>query len=153
SPHRRFATDPIGDECNVGLGSRPDRRFVAVGCRDRPTRVWDTAHDRMLAELPSSTPLKVDGFISASPAVSAPRELAAVARGTATAIYELPGGRLLHTLEHDAAVSAIAFADSGRAVVSGALDGSVHVLHEDGAELTLQASAGISAAALLPDGR
>jgi serine/threonine protein kinase/WD40 repeat protein len=153
SPYRRSATDPVGDECNVGLGSRPDRRFIAVGCRDRPTRVWDTAHDRMLAELPSSTPLKADGFHSASPAVSSAGDLAAVPRGTTTAIYELPGGRLLRTLEQGAAVSAIAFADSGRAMVSGALDGSVHVLREDGAELTLQASAGISAAALLPDGR
>jgi len=38
-------------------------------------------------------------------------------------------------------------------MVSGALDGSVHVLREDGAALTLQASSGITAAALLPDGR
>jgi WD40 repeat protein len=153
SPYRRSATDPVGDDCSVGLGSRPDRRFIAVGCRDRPTRVWDTAHDQMLAELPSSTPLKTDGFHSASPAVSATGDLAAVPRGMATAIYELPGGHQLRALEHGAAVSAIAFADSGRAMVSGALDGSVRVLREDGAELTLQASAGISAAALLPDGR
>jgi WD40 repeat protein/serine/threonine protein kinase len=153
SPYRRSATDPVGDDCSVGLGSRPDRRFIAVGCRDRPTRVWDTAHDRMLAELPSSTPLNADGFISAAPAVSSAGDLAAVPRGTTTAIYELPGGRLLRTLEHGAAVSAIAFADSGRAMVSGALDGSVHVLREDGTELMLQASAGISAAAFLPDGR
>lgn len=52
-------------------------------------------------------------------------DLAAIARGTAVEVYELPGGRLLRTLEHGAPVTAIAVADSGRAIVSGALDGSV----------------------------
>jgi WD40 repeat protein len=70
SSYRRFASPPAGGACNVGLGSRPDRRFIAVGCRDLPTRVWDTAQDRLLAELPNSTPLEADGFISAAPAVA-----------------------------------------------------------------------------------
>jgi WD40 repeat protein len=38
-------------------------------------------------------------------------------------------------------------------MVSGALDGSVRVVRDDGTELALQATAGVSAAALLPDGR
>jgi WD40 repeat protein len=153
SPYRRFASAPVGDACNVGMGSRPDQRFIAVGCRDLPTRVWDTSQDRLLAELPSSTPLEVDGFISAAPAVSAAGDLAAIPRGAAVAVYGLPEGRLLRTLEHGAAVSAIAFAGTGRALVSGALDGSVRVVREDGTELVLQASGGVTAAALLPDGR
>ena len=153
SPYRRFASAPVGYACNVGMGSRPDQRFIAVGCRDLPTRVWDTSQDRLLAELPSSTPLEADGFISAAPAVSAAGDLAAIPRGAAVAVYGLPEGRLLRTLEHGAAVSAIAFAGTGRALVSGALDGSVRVVREDGTELVLQASGGVTAAALLPDGR
>ena len=90
SPYRRFASAPVGYACNVGMGSRPDRRFIAVGCRDLPTRVWDTSQDRLLAELPSSTPLEADGFISAAPAVSAAGDLAAIARGTAVAVYGFP---------------------------------------------------------------
>ena len=135
------------------MGSRPDRRFIAVGCRNFPTRIWDTSQDRLLAELPSSTPIEASDFISAAPAVSSAGDLAAIARGTSVQLYGLPGGRLLRTLEHGAAVSAIAFADSGRAMASGALDGSVRILREDGTELALQAMGGVSAVALLPDGR
>jgi hypothetical protein len=44
-----------------------------------PTRIWDTAHDQLLAELPSVT--QVDGdFASAFPAVSAAGDRAAIAR-------------------------------------------------------------------------
>ncbi|HEX3760515.1 MAG TPA: protein kinase [Kofleriaceae bacterium] len=155
SPYRRWAAEPVGDDCDIGIGSRPDRRFIAVGCRGLPTRVWDTAHDRLLAELPSATPIDAKDFISAAPAVSAAGDLAAVARGTAVNVYGLPGGRLLRTLEHGAAVSAIAFTDSdaGHAMASGALDGSVRVVREDGSTLALQASGGVEALALLPDGR
>jgi hypothetical protein len=62
---------------------------------------------------------------------------------------------LLRTLEHGAAVSAIAFTDSdaGHAMASGALDGAVRVVREDGSTLALQASGGVEAVALLPDGR
>jgi WD40 repeat protein len=38
-------------------------------------------------------------------------------------------------------------------MVSGALDGSVRVVREDGSTLSLQASGGVDAVALLPDGR
>ena len=155
SPYRRWAAEPVGDACDIGMGSRPDRRFIAVGCRGLPTRVWDAAHDRLLAELPSATPIDAKDFISAAPAVSVAGDLAAVARGTAVKVYRLPGGQLLRTLEHGAAVSAIAFTDSdaGHAMASGALDGSVQIVREDGSTLALQASGGVEAVALLPDGR
>lgn len=153
SPYRRWSSGPAGDDCTIGMGTVPDRRFIAVGCRGLPTRVWDTLHDRLLAELPSTTPIEAKEFTSASPAVSSTGDLAAIARGTAVEVYGLPGGRLLRTLEHGAAVSAIAFADSGPAMISGALDGSVRFVREDGTELALQASGGVDAAALLPDGR
>jgi WD40 repeat protein len=135
------------------MGSEPDRRFISVGCGKLPTRVWDTATDRLLAELPSVTLVESGGFTSAFPAVSAGGDLAGIARGTTIQVYQLPGGRLLRTFEHGAAVSAVAFADAGRAMVSGAVDGSVRVTREDGTELALQASAGVDAAHLLSDGR
>ena len=97
---RCYTAEPVGDDCDIGMGSQPDRRFIAVGCRGLPTRVWDTAHDRLLAELPSATPIDAKDFISAAPAVSAAGDLAAVARDTAVNVYSLPGGRLLRTLDN-----------------------------------------------------
>jgi WD40 repeat protein len=135
------------------MGSRPDRRFIAIGCRESPTRVWDTANNRMLAELPRSVPIETDGYISAAPAVAPTGDLAAIPRGTTVQVFGIPTGRLLRTTEHGAAISAITFADSGRTMMSGALDGSARIVREDGTELALQARGGITAAAFLTDGR
>ncbi len=69
-------------------------------------------------------------------------------------IYELPGGRLLHTIAHDAPVTTVAFASTGRDIVSGAVDGSLLVTRDSGALLALPRSSGaIDAAGFLPDGR
>jgi serine/threonine protein kinase/WD40 repeat protein len=81
SPYRRWAAAPEGDACDIGMSSRADRRFIAVGCRGLPTRVWDTSRDLLLAELPSTTPSEANDFISAAPAVSPAGDLAAVPRG------------------------------------------------------------------------
>jgi WD40 repeat protein len=153
SPYRRWSSEPMSDNCGIGPGAQPDGRFAAVGCRTRPTRVWDTAHDRLLAELPSVTPIESGGFTSAFPAVSAEGDRAAIARGTAVELYALPGGHLLRRIEHAAPVSAVAFAPMGRDLVSGAIDGSILVTRDDGASRALQAAAGIDVAELLPDGR
>ncbi len=155
SPYRRWAAAPEGDACDIGMSSREDRRFVAVGCRGLPTRVWDTSRDLLLAELPSTTPSEANDFSSAAPAVSPAGDLAAVPRGATVELYDLPGGRPRRAVEHGAPVSAIAFtdADAGHAMVSGALDGSVRVVREDGTDLALQASGGVEAVAVLPDGR
>ena len=153
SPYRRWTSEPMSDDCGVITHSEVARRFVAVECGDHPTRVWDTAHDRLLAELPSVTTISGGGFTSAFPAVSAAGDRAAIARGHAVEVYELPGGRLVRTVEHRATVSSVAFASVGRDLVSGAVDGSVLITREDGAHRALQASAGIDAAELLPDGR
>ena len=153
SPYRRWSSEPVNDDCGIVMSSEPDRRFVAVGCRDRPTRVWDTAHDQLLAELPSVTPINGGGFTSAYPVVSAAGDRAAIARASVVAVHELPGGRLVRTVEHGAAVSAVAFAGAGRDLVSGAVDGSVLITREDGTQRTLQAAAGIDAVELLPDGK
>ncbi|HEX7836447.1 MAG TPA: hypothetical protein VF469_03240, partial [Kofleriaceae bacterium] len=53
SPYRRWGAPPVSDNCGIVTTPEPDRRFIAVGCRDRATRVWDTARDQLVAELPS----------------------------------------------------------------------------------------------------
>jgi WD40 repeat protein/serine/threonine protein kinase len=153
SPYRRWSSPPISDDCGLITSLEPDQRFLAIGCRGHATRVWDTAHDQLLAELPSVTPVDGD-FASAFPAVSAAGDRAAIARGNAVEIYELPGGRLLRTIAHGAAVNAVAFARAGHDVISGAIDGSLLVTRDDRASLALPVSSGgIDVAALLPDGR
>ncbi|MBC7973627.1 MAG: protein kinase [Myxococcales bacterium] len=151
--YRRWSSGPMSDDCETVMMAEPARRFMAVGCGIRPTRVWDTSRDRLLAELPSVTRVTSGGFTSAFPAVSSGGDLAAIARHNTVEIYTLPGGHLLRTIEHSAAVSAVAFAETGRAMVSGAIDGSVLVTRDDGTELALQAAGGIDVALLLPDGR
>jgi WD40 repeat protein len=131
----------------------PDRRFVGVACKDHPTHVWDTARDNLIAELPSVTPVPGGDFLPASPTVSEGGDRAAIARGDAAEVYELPGGHLLRTIRHSAPVSVVAFADAGRDLVSGAIDGSVLVTRDDGTQRAFQAPAGIDVAELLPDGR
>ncbi|TMQ05538.1 MAG: hypothetical protein E6J90_48725 [Deltaproteobacteria bacterium] len=106
-----------------------------------------------ISKLPATTSIETNDFISASPAVSSTGDVAAIARGRVVELYGLPGGRLRRTIEHGAAVSAITFADSGRAIVSGALDGSVRIVRDDGTDVALQTSGGVTAAALLADGR
>jgi WD40 repeat protein/serine/threonine protein kinase len=153
APYRRWTSPPMSDDCGVVTSPEPDRRVIAVGCRDHPTRVWDTSRDQLLAELPSVSQVNGD-FTSAFPAVSDSGDRAAIARGSALEVYELPGGRLLRTIAHTAPVNAVAFASTGRDIVSGAVDGSLLVTRDNGAQLVLpKSSGGIDAAAFLPDGR
>jgi WD40 repeat protein len=143
----------MSDDCGVVMNHEPDRRFIAVGCRDHPTRVWDTSRDQLLAELPSLSHVEGD-FTSAFPAVSAAGDRAAIARGNTVEVYELPGDRLLRTIAHGAPVNAVAFASTGRDIVSGSVDGSLLVTRDNDALLALPSSSGgIDAAAFLPDGR
>jgi WD40 repeat protein/serine/threonine protein kinase len=152
-PYHRWSSPPVSDKCGIVTTPEPDRRFIAVGCRDRATRVWDTARDQLVVELPSVSHVEGD-FTSAFPAVSGAGDRAAIARGHAVEVYELPGGRLLRTIAHDAAVNAVAFATTGREIVSGAVDGSLLVTRDDGARLVLPASpGGIDAVEFLRDGR
>lgn len=153
APYHKWSSAPVSDDCGLVTSLEPDRRFLAVGCRNHPTRVWDTAHDQLLAELPSVTPAGGD-FESAYPAVSAEGDRAAIARGNTVDVYELPGGHLLRKIAHAAPVSTVAFTASGRDIVSGAVDGSLLVTRDNGAALSLPASSGgIDAAGFLPDGR
>jgi WD40 repeat protein/serine/threonine protein kinase len=153
APYRRWNSPPISDDCGLVTSLEPDRRFLAVGCIDHPTRIWDTAHAELLAELPSVTQVHGD-FASAYPAVPAAGDRAAIARGDTVEVYELPGGQLRRTIAHGAPVNTVAFASTGRDIVSGAVDGSLLVTRDNGALLALPASsAGIDAAGFLPDGR
>ncbi len=152
-PYRRWGTLPISDFCGIASTSEPASRFLAIGCGDRPTQIWDTMRDQRLADLPSVSTLDGD-FFSAFPVVSSAGDRAAIARGATVEVYELPGGRLLRTTSHNAAVNAVAFAGMGRDFVSGAVDGSLIVTRDSGASLTLPpATAGIDAVSILPDGR
>ena len=153
SPYRRWSSPPVSDNCGVVTSAEPDSRFIALGCRDRGTQVWDTARDRLLAELPSAS--RVDGdFTSALPTVSSDGGRAAIARGDAVEVYELPGGRLVRRIVHRAPVNAVAFAGTGRDIVSGAIDGSLLVARDSGALLALPtATAGIDTVGILGDGR
>jgi WD40 repeat protein/serine/threonine protein kinase len=152
SPYRRWTSAPIADGCGLVGGAEPDGRFLAVACQGHATRVWDTARDQLLAELPALAPPGVD-FPVAFPAVTASGDRAAIARGNAVELYELPGGRLIRAITHGAAVTAVAF-DAGRELVSGAADGSV-LMTRDGQEsiALIPAPAGIDAVALLPGGQ
>jgi WD40 repeat protein/serine/threonine protein kinase len=153
SPYRRWSSPPVSDDCGFGSSLEPDRRFVAIGCWGLNTRVWDTARDRLLAELPSVTPVDGD-FSSAFPAVSAAGDRAAIARGNTVEIYELPGRQLLRTISHAEAVNAVAFAPTGHDLVSGAVDGSLLVTRDDREPIAFaMLPGGIDAAAILADGR
>jgi WD40 repeat protein/serine/threonine protein kinase len=153
SPYHRWGSPPVSDHCGIVTTPEPGRRFIAVGCRDLATRVWDTARNQLVAELPSVSHVEGD-FTSAFPAVSGAGDRAAIARGNAVEVYELPGGRLLRTVTHNAAINAVAFATTGGELATGTVDGSLLVTRDDGARLVLPASpGGIDAVEFLPDGR
>jgi serine/threonine protein kinase/WD40 repeat protein/cell division protein FtsB len=151
SPYRRWSSPPVSDDCN--LSPTLDGRFVAVDCREHATRVWDTANAQLVAELPSAFEIAGD-FLSASSVVSSAGDRAAIPRGNTLEVYELPNGRLLRTIAHGESVSAVAFAATGRDLVSGAIDGSLIVTRDDGTRLSLPTSSGgIDTIMVLPDDR
>jgi WD40 repeat protein len=153
SPYRRWSSPPITDDCGLVTSLEPDHRVVAIGCRNHSTYVWDTVRDRLLAELPSVTKVD-DDFPYVYPAVSPAGDRAAIARSNAVEVYELPGGRLLRTIAHGTAVTAVAFASTGHDIISGSVDGSLLVTRDGQASISLPAaSGGIDAVAILPDGR
>jgi WD40 repeat protein/serine/threonine protein kinase len=157
APYLRWSSSTTSasvDACGLITSLKPDGRLLAVACSREPTRVWDTARNLLVAELPSTTPAG-NGFAFAYPAVSETGDRAAIASGNNVEIYELPTARLVRTVKHASPVAAIAFASSGRDIVSGALDGSVIVTRDSGAltALPTSTSAEIDAVGFLPDGR
>lgn len=153
APYRRWSSPPILDACGLVTSLEPDRRFLAIFCKDQPTRVWDTAQNRLVAELPFATQVG-NGFAATYPAVSAAGDRAAIARGNDVEVYELPTARLLRTIKHGAPVDAVAFATTGRDIISGAIDGAAIVTRDNGTVIILPTSpAGIDTVGFLPDGR
>jgi WD40 repeat protein/serine/threonine protein kinase len=124
SPYHRWSSPSIDEDCATDASLDEDRRFVAISCHG--THVWDTAHDQLLADLPSVTPAGGD-FEPAFPAISAEGDLAAIAIGNTVAIYRLPGGQLVRTVTHPDKVNAMAFARTGHDLVSASIDGSLLV--------------------------
>jgi len=152
APYRRWGSPPVSSGCGL-LSPEPDRRFVAIGCEHLDTVVVDTAHDQPLAKLPTVPQLDSD-FNSLFPVVSADGDRVAIVRGNAVLLYEEPGGKLLRTIPHRAAVSAVAFAPTGHALVSGGIDGSLLVTRDDREPVALPAAPNaIDVAAILADGR
>jgi WD40 repeat protein len=150
SPYRRWSSPPIADSCSTFAGTAPDQRYLPIACPGYPTRVWDTARDQLLAELPSVSAPGGD-FAPVLPVVSSDGIRAAIAHGNAAEVYELPGGRLVRTVTHGAAVSAVAFGGSGQ-LVSGDVAGGVIVTSGDRQDQVM-VSGGIDAIAMLADGR
>jgi WD40 repeat protein/serine/threonine protein kinase len=153
SPYRRWGMLPIGPECDTMESLEPDQRFIALSCPNHGTHVWDTARGELIAELPGVS--TVDGdYDSAFPALTAAGDQAAIARGNTVELYALPSGQLLRTIAHRAAVNAVAFAPAGHDLVSGGVDGSLLITHDDREPIALSNStSGIDAVAILPDGR
>lgn len=143
----------LADHCDVYNTAAPDGQYIIVGCNDRATRVWDTAHDRLLAELPAMPSKMTGDFAPVLPVVSADGSRAAIAHGDLAEIYELPGGRLLRSIDHNAQVTALAFGAAGE-LASGTADGALRLTTKDNSSVTLPAvSAGVDAVAVLDGGR
>jgi WD40 repeat protein len=153
SPYRRWDSSAIGAECDTEESLVPDQRFIALSCRNHGTHVWDTMRGELLAQLPAVT--TVEGiYFSAFPALTATGDRVAIARGNTVEVYALPSGQLLRTIAHPAAVNAVSFAPAGHDLVSGAVDGSLRLTHDEGDPIALPMSpAGIDAASILTDGR
>jgi serine/threonine-protein kinase len=148
TPYRRWGSPAAGTGYGLFGGVEPDGRYMAVAAPGGPTRVWDTARDRLLAELPEVGPGELVPF----PVVSPDGTRAAVARNSMAEVYELPGGRLIMAIGHGAVVTALTFA--GDELISGSADGAV-LKSSRSQTVTLQpaSDAGIDALAVFPDGR
>ncbi|HEU4727706.1 MAG TPA: WD40 repeat domain-containing serine/threonine-protein kinase [Kofleriaceae bacterium] len=148
SPYRRWSAGALSSGYGLFGGTTPDGRYLAIACPGCATRVWDTAHDRLLAELPSSSAGGPDSP-APFPVVSAAGDRAAIARGNAAEIYELPGGRLLRTVDHGARVTALAFGPGG--LVIGDASGTVTATGRG--QIVPAIGYGVDALAALPGGR
>ncbi len=120
-PYRQWSAGRLSGGFGLFGGVEPDGRYMAVQCPGCATRVWDTAQDRLLAELPVVAETRSDTPV---PFPTASVDRAAVARGNTAEVYALPGGTLVDVAHHDAPVTALAFG-TGRALVSGDATGVV----------------------------
>ena len=148
--YRRFSAPPRGKGCGTDVVPREDGRFLAVSC-ETGAQVWDTANDRLLAELPGPQPLPP--IPDPYPAVSASGDRVAIALGKAVTIFALPGGAPVRTIEHPALVRTLAFAPAGRDLVTASADGTLFVVRDGQAPVAHSLPGGaITAVAFTPDG-
>jgi WD40 repeat protein len=145
SQYRRWSTPSVDDDCGDRSTISYGRHFAAIGCASHPTRIWDFVNGQLVAELPAST--------GSAPAVSADGELAAVASGVDVDLYDLPSGHLARRVRHTAQITALAFAQRGHDLVSGATDGSLLITRAGSEPAALAGAVRIDAAAILSDGR
>jgi WD40 repeat protein len=151
---RHWTSPPVSDSCGFGAALVPDGRFVAVGCRNRPTRIYDTANSQLLAELPNVTHVDEGEFTTVFPAVTADGDRAAIIRGETVEVYAVRSHKLVQTIDHHAAVSTVAFAPTGHDLVSGDVLGGVLLTREGARPRALpSAAASIDALAILADDR
>jgi WD40 repeat protein len=151
--YRRWASQRIGRECGTDVTLEGDHRIIAVSCGEHGTRVWDTAQDRLIAELPGTT-IAGDRLNWAFPALSAADGLSGIARDRVVEIYRLPGGELLRTVQHSAPITTVRFSTNGHDLVTGSSDGEILITREGVESSSLPARpAAVDSAAFLPDGR
>jgi WD40 repeat protein len=149
--YRRFSSPPRGKGCGTDVVPREDGRFLAVSC-ETGAQIWDTANDQLLAELPGPQPLPP--IPDPYPAVSSVGDRAASALGNAVAIFALPGGARVRTIEHPALVRALAFAPAGHDLVTASADGTMFVVRDGQAPVALPSPGGaITAVAFTPGGQ
>jgi len=137
--YRRFASVPPGEGCGTDVVPREDGRFLAVSC-ETAAQIWDTEHDKLLAQLPGPQPLPP--IPDPYPAVTALGDRAAVALGNTVAVFALPGGARVRTIEHPALVRALAFAPAGHDLVTASADGTLLVIRDDREPVALPSPAG-----------
>jgi WD40 repeat protein len=148
--YRRFGAPSRGKGCGTDVVPREDGRFLAVSC-ETGAQIWDTANDQLVAELPGPQPLPP--IPDPYPAVTSVGDRAAVALGNTVAVYALPGGGLVRNIEHPALVRTLAFAPAGHDLVTASADGTLFVVRDGHAPVTLSSPGGaISAVAFTPDG-
>jgi WD40 repeat protein len=146
---RRFGARAHGKGCGTDVVPREDGRFLAVSC-ETGAQIWDTASDKLLAELPAPQPLPP--IPDPYPAVTARGDRAAVALGNTVAVFALPGGARLRTIEHPALVRALAFAPAGHDLLTASADGTLLLSRDDRAPVAWPSPAGaITAVAFTSD--
>jgi WD40 repeat protein len=148
--YRRFSSPPRGKGCGTDVVPRADGRFLAVSC-ETGAQIWDTANDQLLAELPG--PQTLPSIPDPYPAVTSGGDRAAIALGNAVAIFALPGGARVRTIEHPDLVRALAFAPAGHDLVTASADGTLFVVRDGQAPAALPGPGGaITAVAFTPGG-
>ena len=160
--YKRWSSPPIDPDCANPISFEEDRRFIAIGCKDHGSHIWDTAKELLLGDLPTVTPPDGNVFYRAAPATSADGTLAAIASDNSVNVYRLPWGpgfsdsqrALARSVHHGAQVNSVAFAPAGHTMVSASVDGSV-LLTDDSGKVRSVATirGGVDVVGILPDGR